>query len=255
MLSPRGGGPHSRARRLHPLQLGRLSPCQSGGWPAARSRVRVGAACEGRVTWLELRFVISSKKWIEKHEDLKFGNLTGKDLRKVFLMVAVMTLHSFSEGLGTLHARSLPPARLILPVPLRHRSQLHGQRWCALGCNGDGYGQRNLYNPALTLLPPSLPPSLLSSPWRPCSLSDTCHAQHTGGFGCSSGADAQRSQQVQHHLVGDFHQHASGDDLVGFATETNGQRQPLIAVPVFIFARHFIFWQSVGESKPVQQFP
>lgn len=35
-----------------------------------------------------------------RHEDLKFGELTGKDLRKVFLMVAVMTLHSFTEGLG-----------------------------------------------------------------------------------------------------------------------------------------------------------
>lgn len=37
---------------------------------------------------------------MESHEELKFGDLTGKDLRKVFLMVAVMTLHSLSEGLG-----------------------------------------------------------------------------------------------------------------------------------------------------------
>lgn len=37
---------------------------------------------------------------LDKYEDLKFGELHGMDAKKVLLIVFVMTLHSFSEGVG-----------------------------------------------------------------------------------------------------------------------------------------------------------
>lgn len=41
-----------------------------------------------------------SKKVLDKYEDLKLGELHGMDAKKVLLIVFVMTLHSFSEGVG-----------------------------------------------------------------------------------------------------------------------------------------------------------
>jgi len=123
-------------------------------------------------------FVISSKKWIEKHEDLKFGNLTGKDLRKVFLMVAVMTLHSFSEGLG-------------IGVSFT-------------GKDGAHLGAMVTATLAMHNIPEGLAVALVLMPRGVSKFSTILWAIFTS------------------------------------------MPQPLIAVPVFIFARHFIFWQSVG---------
>lgn len=47
-----------------------------------------------------LIFILSTKSFLEKHEDLKVGGLAGADARKVLLIIFVMTLHSFSEGIG-----------------------------------------------------------------------------------------------------------------------------------------------------------
>ena len=49
---------------------------------------------------LGLVFILSTKSFLEKHEDLKVGGLAGADARKVLLIIFVMTLHSFSEGIG-----------------------------------------------------------------------------------------------------------------------------------------------------------
>lgn len=43
---------------------------------------------------------ISLEQILDKYEDLKFGELHGMDAKKVLLIVFVMTLHSFSEGVG-----------------------------------------------------------------------------------------------------------------------------------------------------------
>ncbi len=49
---------------------------------------------------LGLIFIISTKSFLEEHEDLKVAGLAGADARKVLLIIFVMTLHSFSEGIG-----------------------------------------------------------------------------------------------------------------------------------------------------------
>ncbi|KAL7430690.1 hypothetical protein ACHAXH_001936 [Discostella pseudostelligera] len=50
---------------------------------------------------LGLLFIICTKKFLDGHEDeVKFGSLNGADTRKLLLIVFVMTLHSFSEGVG-----------------------------------------------------------------------------------------------------------------------------------------------------------
>ena len=47
-----------------------------------------------------LVFILSTKSFLEKHEELTVGSLAGADARKVLLIIFVMTLHSFSEGVG-----------------------------------------------------------------------------------------------------------------------------------------------------------
>ncbi|CAM9811284.1 unnamed protein product [Heterosigma akashiwo] len=47
-----------------------------------------------------LLFIYLTKQILDKYEDLKLGGLQGVDARKVLLIVFVMTLHSFSEGVG-----------------------------------------------------------------------------------------------------------------------------------------------------------
>lgn len=45
-------------------------------------------------------FVVCTKSWVELHEDIKFGDMSGLEAAKVLLIISVMTLHSFAEGLG-----------------------------------------------------------------------------------------------------------------------------------------------------------
>jgi len=47
-----------------------------------------------------LLFIILTKKILDNYEDIKLGALSGMDAKKVLLIVFVMTLHSFSEGIG-----------------------------------------------------------------------------------------------------------------------------------------------------------
>lgn len=49
---------------------------------------------------LGVGFILSTKSFLDKHVDLKVGNLAGADAQKVLLIIAVMTLHSLSEGVG-----------------------------------------------------------------------------------------------------------------------------------------------------------
>ena len=45
-------------------------------------------------------FIIATKKVLDGHDDVHFGDLSGMDAKKVLLIMVVMTLHSFTEGVG-----------------------------------------------------------------------------------------------------------------------------------------------------------
>jgi ZIP family zinc transporter len=45
-------------------------------------------------------FMVSAKKFLESHEEITLGSLDVTDSRRVLLIVAVMTLHSLSEGVS-----------------------------------------------------------------------------------------------------------------------------------------------------------
>ena len=45
-------------------------------------------------------FVRCTKSIVESYEDLKLGGISGVEAGKILLIVSVMTLHSFAEGLG-----------------------------------------------------------------------------------------------------------------------------------------------------------
>jgi len=49
---------------------------------------------------LGLLFILATKQFLDQYEDLKVGALGGTDARKALLIFFVMTLHSFSEGVG-----------------------------------------------------------------------------------------------------------------------------------------------------------
>lgn len=60
---------------------------------SSSSRTVIGAV-------LGLLFILGTKSFLEKHEELNVAGLHGADARKVLLIIFVMTLHSFSEGIG-----------------------------------------------------------------------------------------------------------------------------------------------------------
>ena len=45
-------------------------------------------------------FIILTEKFLAQYEDLNIGGLGGADARRALLIFFVMTLHSFSEGVG-----------------------------------------------------------------------------------------------------------------------------------------------------------
>lgn len=51
-------------------------------------------------TLLGLIFILVTKQFIDQYEDLTMAGLEGADARKALLVFFVMTLHSFSEGVG-----------------------------------------------------------------------------------------------------------------------------------------------------------
>jgi zinc transporter ZupT len=65
-------------------------------WEGARAgplRTLVGAA-------LGVVFIVLSSRLIGRREDIHFGTLRGADARGALLIVGVMTVHSFTEGVG-----------------------------------------------------------------------------------------------------------------------------------------------------------
>ena len=49
---------------------------------------------------LGLGFILGTKSFLDRHEDWKVAGIAGADARRILLILFVMTLHSFSEGVG-----------------------------------------------------------------------------------------------------------------------------------------------------------
>jgi len=49
---------------------------------------------------LGLLFINATKYFLDQHEEIKVGDLAGADARRILIIILVMTLHSFSEGVG-----------------------------------------------------------------------------------------------------------------------------------------------------------
>ena len=49
---------------------------------------------------LGLIFIYFSNRFLEDKDDLQMGSLSGMNARKAILLVGIMTLHSFAEGVG-----------------------------------------------------------------------------------------------------------------------------------------------------------
>jgi zinc transporter ZupT len=49
---------------------------------------------------LGLVFILITNEWLDGREELSISSLTGADARKAILIIGVMTLHSFTEGVG-----------------------------------------------------------------------------------------------------------------------------------------------------------
>lgn len=47
-----------------------------------------------------LIFILLTHSWLDGKDDLSFSNLKGVDARKAIMILGVMTLHSFTEGVG-----------------------------------------------------------------------------------------------------------------------------------------------------------
>jgi zinc transporter ZupT len=47
-----------------------------------------------------LGFILVTNQWLNRYDKLSIANLKGADARKAILLLGVMTLHSFTEGVG-----------------------------------------------------------------------------------------------------------------------------------------------------------
>ena len=100
-----GALPFLFARRLPQRHLGLANALAAGLMIAASlglifegGRRGVGLTLAGAV--LGVLFVVVSHWALSGHDELELGMLRGADARKALLMVGVMTLHSFTEGVG-----------------------------------------------------------------------------------------------------------------------------------------------------------
>lgn len=50
--------------------------------------------------FIGLVLIVFARKWMDGRDDIDFGEVQGADARKILLIIGVMTVHSFAEGIG-----------------------------------------------------------------------------------------------------------------------------------------------------------
>eukprot|EP01064_Diplonema_japonicum_P031988 TRINITY_DN5912_c2_g1_i1.p1 TRINITY_DN5912_c2_g1~~TRINITY_DN5912_c2_g1_i1.p1 ORF type:complete len:524 (+),score=71.02 TRINITY_DN5912_c2_g1_i1:56-1573(+) len=102
--------------RVTPLYLGRANAIAAGMMSSASAQLFLEATdTEVLQGWgflgdpwlrcafgmlLGFVFIIQTKKVLDRHDDVHFADLSLLDTKKVLLIIMVMTLHSFTEGVG-----------------------------------------------------------------------------------------------------------------------------------------------------------
>ena len=97
-------------------------------------------------TLLGVAFILGAQRWLGDREDLQIGSARGAGARKIFLILLVMTVHSFAEGIaiGASFAGGLTLAALItaaiavhnVPEGLAISAVLRPQGATIAGCAG-----------------------------------------------------------------------------------------------------------------------
>jgi ZIP family zinc transporter len=100
-----GALPFLVTRQVPKAWLGALNAAAAGLMLAASfglvyEGISYGLARTALGVLLGLGFITWSSRQLRRHQDLTLGRLNGLDARKALLVVGVMTLHSFTEGVG-----------------------------------------------------------------------------------------------------------------------------------------------------------
>eukprot|EP00937_MAST-01D_sp_MAST-1D-sp2_P006639 g6639.t1 len=84
-------------------------PSDGSAFGSSPVRVLLGLA-------VGVAFILGTRGFLEQHEDVKFDCISGLDARKALLVMGVMTIHSFSEGvaIGVSFAKEAPKALGLL---------------------------------------------------------------------------------------------------------------------------------------------
>jgi zinc transporter ZupT len=100
-----GAVPFFFAKEFSPKFLGSANALAAGLMIAASfNLIAEGVSEDATMTslgvFIGLVFIILSAMFLERHEDLQFAHMDKLQGRKMLLILAVMTVHSFTEGIG-----------------------------------------------------------------------------------------------------------------------------------------------------------
>ncbi|MDR9387684.1 MAG: ZIP family metal transporter [Balneolaceae bacterium] len=100
-----GAVPFFFAKEFSPKFLGSGNALAAGLMIAASFNLMAEGIAEDAImtSWgifIGLVFIVLSAMFLERHEDIQFAHIDKLEGRKILLILAVMTAHSFTEGIG-----------------------------------------------------------------------------------------------------------------------------------------------------------
>jgi zinc transporter ZupT len=100
-----GAVPFFFAKEFSPKFLGSANALAAGLMIAASFNLMAEGIAEDAImtSWgifIGLVFIVLSAMFLERHEDIQFAHIDKLEGRKILLILAVMTAHSFTEGIG-----------------------------------------------------------------------------------------------------------------------------------------------------------